>query len=295
MRLAYIFSVKLVSAKNWRSLVSSQLASVNALPTFIKSIGQNMRVCRYFALTLRVSGAQPADSLRGWVARVLVAVLLVGPPALAAPDRENLTQLRQNVVKFLENYYESDDIKRLDIEVSRLDSRLRLTPCEQPLRMKLDDPELRGGNISVHTRCSAPRPWALYVPAQVDVYRPLPVASRSLGRGHRITEVDVVIELRNTGQLRRGFVTRADTALGQELTRPLNKGDAFRLGILTEPLAVERGDHVRLKAHTGAISVDTRGTAMDNGREGEQIRVRNNSSERVIKALVTGPGQVEVP
>ena len=258
------------------------------------SIEQSRWVCRVFVVEpLRAVSRLWAES-RLFALCLTLALLATSPQSKAAPNPQNLQDLRQNVVNFLENYYQSADIARTRVHVNRLDSRLRLTDCAQPLTMELDDPDLRGGNISVHTRCGSPRPWAIYVPARVSVYRPLPVAARSLNRGHRITEADVVVELRDTGELRQGFISQTETAIGQELRRPLAAGDTFRMGILVEPLAVTRGDHVRLRAGTGPIAVITRGTALDNGRLGEQIRIRNNQSERVVKALITGPGEVRV-
>lgn len=267
------------------------MAKAITLSILAQSIGQNSWICRIFV-------AEPPKALSGLFSTLthLVLVLMAfSPESWANSDRQDLQALRQNVVSFLDSYYQDEDIARTEIQVSPLDSRLRLTACAEPLAMELNDPELRGGNISVHTRCAAPRPWAVYVPAQVSVYRPLPVASRSLNRGHRITRADVVTEVRDTGQLRQGFITQAETPLGQELRRPLAEGEAFRMNILVEPLAVTKGDHVRLRASAGAIAVDTQATALDDGRLGEQIRVRNNQSERVVKALITAPGEVRVP
>jgi len=264
------------------------------LSILVQSIGQNSWVCRAFVAGARLVFAGRRSWIRQTIAWPALSLLIAAPASWAEPDRQNLQVLRQNVVSFLKSHYQGEHIARTQVEVSPLDSRLRLTDCAQPLTMELDDPELRGGNISVHTRCGGPRPWAIYVPARVSVYRPLPVASRGLNRGHRITHADVAVEVRDTGHLRQGFITQAETPVGLELRRPLAAGEAFRMGILVEPLAVTRGDHVRLRADTGAIAVITRGTALDDGRLGEQIRVRNNQSERVVKALITGPGEVRV-
>jgi len=38
-----------------------------------------------------------------------------------------------------------------------------------------------------------------------------------------------------------------------------------------------------------------KGLALQEGAVGEQIQVRNVQSHRIIRAIVTGPGQVEVP
>lgn len=235
---------------------------------------------------------------RAWrpTAQALLGSLLMGWASLclaeAAP--QDLNALRADVKRFLEAHYRIDEVKRAKVTVGRLDSRLRLKACQQPLALSVNDEARGGGNLTVHTRCPGPVAWALYVPAQVAVYREVAVATRSLGRGHRISAGDVELELRDTGQLRQGFVVAVSSALGKELRRPLKAGEPIRLGLLTEPTVVERGDQVRLRAQTGTISVNTTGTALSSGRVGEQVRVRNDRSERVIRGRVTGPGEVEV-
>jgi len=49
-----------------------------------------------------------------------------------------------------------------------------------------------------------------------------------------------------------------------------------------------------ISAGNSTIQVKMPGEALSAGSVGEQIRVRNLNSKRVVKARVTGPGQVEV-
>jgi len=58
--------------------------------------------------------------------------------------------------------------------------------------------------------------------------------------------------------------------------------------------AVRRGDQVVISARSGGINVRMQGEALSGGTLGQQISVRNLTSQRVIRARVAGPGQVEV-
>ncbi|MGD8177324.1 flagellar basal body P-ring formation chaperone FlgA [Marinimicrobium sp. ARAG 43.8] len=226
--------------------------------------------------------------------RLWLALCLWIPASVAANPTQDLATLRSAVADYLMAFYQVPGIERTRVAVEPLDRRLRLAPCEQPLEFRLSDEERRGGNLTVHTRCPGPTAWALYVPAQIAVYRQVAVAAKALGRGHRITAADVALEVRNTGQLRQGFVAQAETVTGKELRRPLSAGEPMRLSILQEPTVIERGDQVRLRANVGTIMVDTTGTALGSGRVGDQIRVRNDRSERVVRGRITAPGTVEV-
>ncbi len=223
---------------------------------------------------------------------LLLTLLFLAPAALS--QRQDLEVLRSDVAEFLQQHYAKTNAERVEIDVNQLDPRLHLADCGADLTFNVTDHQNFGGAVSVHAQCQGSQPWALYIPAQVDLFRPVAVAGHNLGRGAVISKVDIKMVLKNTSHLRQGFVDRPEKALGLELRRPIKRGEAFRAGILIEPLAVKRGDEVRLLAFSGAIRVSARGTAMGSGRVGEQIRVKNNNSSRIVKGEITAAGQVKI-
>jgi flagella basal body P-ring formation protein FlgA len=64
---------------------------------------------------------------------------------------------------------------------------------------------------------------------------------------------------------------------------------------LVEPLpAVTRGDWVRLQTNEGAVSLESRAEALQDGRAGQVVNVRLANARSSILARVRGPGLVEV-
>lgn len=219
-------------------------------------------------------------------------VFLTLPPSQASTVRHDLGDLQQQVETFLERHYQQQDVERLEIKVGSLDPRLVLPDCPQPLVMSLNDSSNSGGNLTVQTRCEASQSWSIYVPAQVSLFRPLAVASRNLVRGDVVSASDISIEVVNISQLRQGYLARRENIIGQELQRPMNKGEAFRGSILDAPLVIKRGDAVHIEIQAGTIAVNSTGIAMANGRIGQRIRVRNSQSERIVSAEVVEAGKV---
>src|SRR5690625_459356 len=250
------------------------------------SRGGNDRASAYSLRHFRSVGRQ-------WLRGLLIAGLAVVYAATERAERQDLEQLRADVAKFMLNHYAQSGAKRVNVDVGQLDARSHLSHCPQNRELELNDASNSGGNISVHTRCRSGQPWSIYVPAQVDLYRPVVVAARNLSRGTRLSANDVTVVLRNTSRLRQGFVDAEQAVVGMELRRPLKRDEPFRAGLLVEPLAVNRGDEVRLEAEIGGITVSTRGTAMSSGRVGQQIRVKNNNSERVVAGRIIAPGHVQ--
>jgi flagella basal body P-ring formation protein FlgA len=60
------------------------------------------------------------------------------------------------------------------------------------------------------------------------------------------------------------------------------------------PVVVHKRDSVRLRLYVGSLQVTTRGEALEDGRAGERIRIRNVDSSRVVSGRVVDRGTVEV-
>ncbi|MNR27219.1 flagellar basal body P-ring biosynthesis protein FlgA [compost metagenome] len=99
---------------------------------------------------------------------------------------------------------------------------------------------------------------------------------------------------RDISVITQGYLTSLDQAIGQRLTRPMVADQVITLVHLEQAEVIRKGDQVVITARSGTLSVKMPGEALSNGGMSEQIRVKNLNSQRVIKAQVTAPGQVEV-
>ncbi|MBW3539801.1 MAG: flagellar basal body P-ring formation chaperone FlgA [Planctomycetes bacterium] len=129
------------------------------------------------------------------------------------------------------------------------------------------------------------------------------LAQRPITRGQPITAEDVYLDRRDVRQL-ASYYTRLQDVVGQtagqsirplEVVRRNHIGDPTGLGI-GGPVLVHRGDRVQLLATVGGLmTVIVVGEALEDGRLGETIRVRNVESKRTVLAKVLNRHQVEVP
>lgn len=204
------------------------------------------------------------------------------------PAHQDLEQLRALVEEYLIDQYHQR-FNSAKTSVSRLDPRLKLAHCSV-LEFDVRDIAGNGGAISVKAQCTAPTPWTVYIGAQVDVFRDIVVTRRAVRRGEIVTQADVTTQSMNTAQLRSGYISDPSLVLGMEVRRNLDPAEPLRDALLAEPLAINRGQIITLASRSGAIEVNTLGEALSNGHIGDQIRVRNLSSERVVYAHITEPG-----
>ncbi len=204
-----------------------------------------------------------------------------------------VNQLKQDIASFLATEYQQAPHERIDINVGNLDNRLRLASCSYPVEFITQDQSGMGGNISVKAQCDSGKIWSVHVPAQVTIYREIAIAGRDIARGEVISPAHINTNLVNVSSIRQAFLPEAGLIIGKEAKRNISKGEPFRTALLDAPTAVKRGELVTLESLAGSIKVSSTGTAMSDGRVGHKIRVRNNSSERIISGVVISQGLVQ--
>ncbi len=201
-------------------------------------------------------------------------------------------QLKQDVIQFLAKTYSTTPHERIDISVSNLDKRLRLSRCASAPVFTLQDSTGNGGNISVKAECESGKKWSVHIPAQANIYREIPVAQGNIARGELINQGHIGTHLVNISNIRQAFLVTTEDIIGKEAKRNISQGEPFKTALLDAPTVVKRGELVSLESFAGSIKVSSAGTAMADGRVGQKIRVRNNSSERIISGIVVGHGIV---
>jgi flagella basal body P-ring formation protein FlgA len=221
-----------------------------------------------------------------------------GSPALAdsvtLPDL--LIGVTQGFLEFtVEDYLATSQTQgRYEIQVSQLDPRLRMPLCDKELTATLESPAQPLGRVTVKVRCDGASPWTVFVPAQVRLFREIVTTTRPLKRTGIIGPEDVILRERDISQINQGYLTSVDQAIGQKLVRPMVSDQVITLLHMEQAEVVSKGDQVVISARSGTLNVRMPGEALSNGGLNEQIRVKNLNSQRVIKARVTAPGQVEV-
>ena len=227
--------------------------------------------------------------------RFVLALLFVLIGAVAAAEQSNAdisaTELLDKVRRFLADGaaidYPNTDVR---VNVNPLDPRLRFPACD---KLTLTPHGTRGyGRTSVTARCEQPQPWAASMTATIEVWRPVVVVVHALPGDSVIKADDIEMQPHNLGELRDQYIGAADRAVGWTTRRPVAAGTVLSVRQLVAPIAVNKGDEVRIRSGAGAVAVSMTGTALGNGMPGEQIAVRNSQSDRVVKAWVVGPGLV---
>lgn len=237
--------------------------------------------------------------LRGFL---MLFLSLTASTGLAAADERKFTdinalklELKAFATQYFSNQYreqaEKGDVR---VTVNSLDARLRLKRCDKPHNLIVNAPAHRSNKITVKTSCKGVNRWTIYVPVTADVYDNVIVAAHSLDRGAVLTEEDLSLQRININTFGQDYLLESSRLVGMELKRSLGAGETVKLSYVKPTDVITRGDSVVLESSSNVVTIRAIGTALEYGHVGERIRVRNDQSEKVIDAVVIGPGKVSV-
>ncbi|PFG46091.1 flagella basal body P-ring formation protein FlgA [Vibrio sp. ES.051] len=178
----------------------------------------------------------------------------------------------------------------LSANAANIDSRIKATDCPAPLDTSASSTSSTRSNINVLVECPADD-WKVYVPVRVSVSIPMIVATRPLGRGEIISAADVTISMIELQRFRKDGFSHYEQAIGAKLKRNVRLGDVVERN---DVCVVCRNERVTIKAINAGMTITTQGTALQDGAAGDQVRVKNDKSQRIIEGIVTDIAEITV-
>ena len=122
----------------------------------------------------------------------------------------------------------------------------------------------------------------------------VPVALHTLQRGAVIAASDLGFVRLPAERVPRQSISDSSQLVGKTALRDLPAAQPIRGADIGTPNLVLRNSPVTVSLQNGAISVTMQGTALEDGREGQLVRVMNPTSKRIIQGTVRGVGLVVV-
>lgn len=211
-------------------------------------------------------------------------------PAAEAQSHEAILSTARD---FLAAQVDGND-GRSEIRLGTLDPRLRLVPCDRPLAGFLPPGARLSGNTSIGVACPGTAGWKLYVQAYVAVFRTVAVAGTYLPAGAALGADNVRFEERDVSAGGYGYLSDLDQLRDRVLKQPLQEGRAIPPQALTKARLIRRGEAVVILSKIGPIEVRSNGSALMDGGAGDRIKVRNETSRRIIEGEVEAAGLVMV-
>lgn len=227
-----------------------------------------------------------SSSFRPFALILILFWLFLGEPAKAA-EYEALANIREAALA----HAQAITPPGATLTPARFDERLRLGACPEPLATRTASDS--GSALNVEVRCDAIG-WKLFVPVSVSVKVPVLIVKRALARGEAVSGADVDVQMRERGSLGLAWLADPSQLAGRVLTRPVATGAILSPTVLVAANVIKRGQAVTLIGQSGSFQVRAEGKALSDAAPGEQLRVQNLSSRRVVEGQVREDGTVLV-
>lgn len=162
--------------------------------------------------------------------------------------------------------------------------------------LKVDAPAHASSSLNrlnYDVSCPDAAGWHIRVDVKPDVYVSVVMPRESITRGTVITEDALMSKKYNLSHQRGDIVVNDDDVVGMTAGRTLLPLRPIDKGALQSPILVKRDDEVSLVSSIDNVTAQTEGVALKNGRKGDVIKVRNESSQRTVSAVVTDRGVVK--
>ena len=213
---------------------------------------------------------------------------------------------------------QTHSVNAKEVTIAPLDERLKVQACAKPLTV--DHPFQ--SKETVRVRCSEPT-WQLYLQVKLPnssfvaanssngttnnsnvstsnsngatvqnpsvVPKTVVVARRLIQRGAILQPDMLEVVQASPGNADTQLLSSLKDAQNAELTRDIPAGQALRISDIRRAVMVKQGQSVMFSVGNGKeFQISIRMEAMQDGRLGEQVRLKNPESGRQVSGVVTG-------
>jgi flagellar basal body P-ring formation protein FlgA len=222
-----------------------------------------------------------------------LGIALVGClPAQAEDKFQTLESIYGFVKETIENNMNISG--ETEISVLPLDDQLKLAQCSKPLETFKTNNLIKAGRVSIGVHCGGEKKWSIFVSALIKAYASVIVLAQPIQRGEIITRQHLASEKKEVSSTKGDFVTAFEQIENKQAARNLPAGAILGAKSVVEPAIIKRKDKVIIRSEQTAFSIQMSGIAMMDGIKGQVIKVKNESSGRIISGTVLEPGVVLV-
>ncbi|MCS6924385.1 MAG: flagellar basal body P-ring formation chaperone FlgA [Candidatus Binatia bacterium] len=134
----------------------------------------------------------------------------------------------------------------------------------------------------------------VWVQAEIRIFAQVVVTSRPLAHHEVITADAVRLERREISTLATRAFTKIEEVVDRQAARALAVNEILTPALVQQPRVLRRGSAVTLLYESSALRVETSGQALEGGKIGDRIRVKNSSSGKVLEGQILDARTVRV-
>ncbi|HEY2990922.1 MAG TPA: flagellar basal body P-ring formation chaperone FlgA [Candidatus Binatia bacterium] len=134
----------------------------------------------------------------------------------------------------------------------------------------------------------------IWVRTEIRVYENVVVAARPFAHREVIAPEDVRLDWREISSFSPRPFTKIEDVVGKQVSRPTNVNEVLTPASAELPQVVRHGSAVVLVYESAHVRVETAGEAVQAGKVGDMIRVKNPASGKMLQGVVLDGRTVKV-
>lgn len=210
---------------------------------------------------------------------------------------------------YQEKFYTSEDFKNiflkemkkklswvkgdLYIEKIKIEPEMIIIPSSASYEADFINPPKIGSNLMLLKFKEGKNIKRVKIWGYVDAKVPVVVLQKNLPKGSVLNEEDLILEFHPYSRVSQDVVLDKNRVVGKEIKMSLKAGTILRYSYLQSPLMIRKNQIVDIIAIGRNFVVKARGIALQEGREGEKIKVKNISSKKILWGKVISSQEVE--
>jgi len=133
-----------------------------------------------------------------------------------------------------------------------------------------------------------------WVRSEIKVYDNVVVSTRPLAQKEMIAPEDVRLDWREIGGAAPRPYRRIEEVLGKQVSRSTAANEVLTIAQAEPPQVVRHGSAIVLVYENASVRVETSGEALQAGKVGETIKVKNPASGKLLQGVIVDAKTVRV-
>jgi flagella basal body P-ring formation protein FlgA len=219
----------------------------------------------------------------------LCAIYLSGCLTIAAQAAQPSSQRQNRIKDLIEKKVQSTVPGASHIAIGSTRAINSMPPCPQSPSVEFYG---QGAYRDARVSCAS-EGWQLYIPIKIDKASNIVVAAKDLPAGKLLSAADLkLVPASQLSDISAADAHSLSAVTGQTLNAPVSSGTPIALSSLQSPLRVHAGETISVRVQSDAVRIRTTAVALQDGREGQSILVKNPSSGKRYRVEITATGAV---
>jgi len=225
---------------------------------------------------------------------ILIQITSLAMTSLKAKEYNKL-ELQQLAIDYVTQQRDKVNAQQTNSELSitalPLDSRIKTRSCKTPLQLSAANPLNNNRQSTIKIKCLDQNSWQVFVHTRQQELIEVITAAKGISKGQKITAKHLTTKKVAKHLTRSNQFKSKEFLIGGRSKRNVRAGQSINYNYICN---VCKGDKVTILVSFKGMTIKTQGEALEDGRVGDNIAIRNVKSGKKIQAQVTNALQVEV-